>query len=67
MKQQHFKALLAAALVLVPFLSMAQNLCPPPPPEAPLTGGLGILAIAGISYGVKKFRNASKSNTIKNK
>ncbi|OJW79864.1 MAG: hypothetical protein BGO69_13580 [Bacteroidetes bacterium 46-16] len=62
------KILLAAALLFLPLLSLAQAgpYCPPPP-NAPISGGLGLLAIAGIGYGIKKYKGSGKSNKDQNK
>jgi len=55
--------LIVAALVFVlPELVSAQ--APPPPPskptQAPIDGGLGLLAAAGGAYAIKKLRDRKK-------
>ena len=50
-----------AVLFVLPELASAQ---PPPPPskptQAPIDGGLGILAAAGGAYAIKKLRDRKK-------
>ena len=50
--------IIIAAFFIAPDLASAQ---PPPPPEKPeqnpIDGGLGILAVAGGAYAIKKLRN----------
>ncbi|TVR18491.1 MAG: hypothetical protein EA391_02155 [Balneolaceae bacterium] len=56
-----FIILLALLIVFLPDLANAQ---PPPPPEkpdqAPIDGGLGILAAVGGAYAIKKMRDRKK-------
>lgn len=33
---------------------------PTPPPQAPIDGGLGVLAVAGGAYALNKLRNRKK-------
>lgn len=47
---------LLAALALVPVLAFAQPLPPVDPPAVPIDGGLGLLALAGGAYAVRKLR-----------
>jgi len=49
--------------VLSPMLAMAWNHCPPPP-SAPIDGGLGLLLAAGVGYGVKRFASAKKNKAV---
>ncbi|WP_020403816.1 PID-CTERM protein-sorting domain-containing protein [Gracilimonas tropica] len=51
-----FTVLLAIAL-LIPEYLMAQPGLPQAPSQAPIDGGLGILAAAGGMYAVKKLRS----------
>lgn len=58
------KRLLALAvlfiLVTLPNLLMAQPSLPTSPDQAPIDGGLGILAALGGGYAIKKLRDRSK-------
>ncbi|WP_234567601.1 PID-CTERM protein-sorting domain-containing protein [Rhodohalobacter sp. 614A] len=49
-------------LILLPELSQAQ--APPPPPgkpsQTPIDGGLGVLAVAGGAYAIKRLRDKKK-------
>jgi hypothetical protein len=54
----------AVCVVLLPSLSETVNAQAPPPPalpstpdQAPIDGGLSILALAGGAYAVKRLRN----------
>ncbi|TVQ01060.1 MAG: hypothetical protein EA359_14790 [Balneolaceae bacterium] len=51
--------IVAVALFILPELALSQ--APPPPPskpaQAPIDGGLGILAAAGGAYAIKKLRD----------
>ncbi len=53
--------IVAAFLFVLPELASAQ---PPPPPnkptQAPIDGGLGLLAAAGGAYAIKKLRDKKK-------
>ncbi len=53
--------ILMGIVLLLPDLSQAQ---PPPPPskpaQNPIDGGLGILAVAGGAYAIKKLRDKKK-------
>jgi hypothetical protein len=52
---------IAALILVIPELVFSQ---PPPPPgkpaQAPIDGGLGILAAAGGAYAIKKLRDRQK-------
>ena len=54
---------IAGLLMFLPDLASAQG-APPPPPEkpdqAPIDGGLGLLAAAGGAYAIKKMRDRKK-------
>ncbi len=59
---------LAICMVLLPSLSETVNAQAPPPPtlptmpdQAPIDGGLSLLALAGGAYAVKRLRN-NKTN-----
>jgi len=53
---------IAALILVIPELVFSQ--APPPPPskpaQAPIDGGLGILAAAGGAYAIKKLRDRNK-------
>lgn len=52
---------IAGLILILPDLANAQ---PPPPPDkptqAPIDGGLGLLAAAGGAYAIKKIRDRKK-------
>jgi len=49
------------AVVLMPELVMAQPpMFPGPPPQAPIDGGLTLLAAAGGAYALNKLRSKKK-------
>jgi hypothetical protein len=55
------------AVILILFIpEFASSQAPPPPPskpaQAPVDGGLGLLAVAGGAYAIKKLRNRKKRN-----
>jgi len=53
--------LLLAIAVIMPELVMAQPpMFPGPPPQAPIDGGLTLLAAAGGAYALNKLRNRKK-------
>jgi len=47
--------LLMLSLMLVASYANAQGF-PPPPPGLPIDGGLAILALSAVAYGVKKLK-----------
>ena len=56
----------AAVLALVLFLGEPGVAQPPPalpgsPDQAPIDGGLGALAAAGVAYAIKKLRDRNKA------
>ncbi|RNC85815.1 MAG: hypothetical protein ED557_03305 [Balneola sp.] len=53
---------LAALAVFVTELAMAQPSLPGGPSQAPIDGGLGLLAAAGGAYAIKKLRDKRKEN-----
>lgn len=54
-------SIITALILFLPDLASAQ---PPPPPDkpdqAPIDGGLGLLAAAGGAYAIKKMRDRKK-------
>lgn len=63
MKQYIKSILLSGLLVLVlnivPKLAHAQ-IDPGEDPDAPIDGGIGLLVVAGVGYGIKKARDGRK-------
>ncbi|MCG8372704.1 MAG: hypothetical protein MI700_04185 [Balneolales bacterium] len=59
MKTKLFFPLFAIA-VLVTELAFAQPVLPSDPAQAPIDGGLGLLAAAGGAYALKKLRDKNK-------
>lgn len=50
-----------ALLFVLPGLLLGQPPSfPTPPPQAPIDGGLGVLAVAGGAYALNKLRNRKK-------
>lgn len=47
-------------LMLLPTIIMAQPSLPGDPDQSPVDGGLGILAVAGGAYAIKKLRDRKK-------
>jgi len=47
-------------LIFLSTAAMAQPALPSPPDQAPIDGGLGILAAAGGAYAIKKLRDRKK-------
>jgi len=61
MKYFIFTLLLVLAVLIVPEWVMAQPpMFPGPPPQAPIDGGLTLLAAGGAAYAVNKLRNRKK-------
>jgi hypothetical protein len=56
--------LLVAVLLATAPVALAQ--VGPPPPGAPIDGGLVALVAAGAAYGAKKLRDAQKENAEQN-
>ena len=57
------KIILIGCFCLATFVSLAQSPGPTPDPDpvgAPVDGGVGLLAAAGIAYGAKKLRDKRK-------
>ena len=54
------------ALTILPILAIAQDPGDPgEDPDAPIDGGVGLLVVAGIGYGIKKAKDRkNKMNTI---
>ena len=50
-----------AALLLTTFIVQAQPVLPGAPAQAPVDGGLGLLAAAGGAYALKKLRDQKKA------
>lgn len=48
-------------IIIIPVGLMAQPGLPTTPEQAPIDGGLGILAAAGGAYAVKKMRDRKKA------
>jgi hypothetical protein len=51
---------LTVLLVIAPEIVSAQPQFPQPPDQAPIDGGLTILAAAGGAYAINKLRNRKK-------
>ena len=47
-------------LALLPAICNAQLGDPAGDPDAPIDGGVGVLIAAGIGYGIKKYKEASR-------
>ena len=61
MKTQIIFTLVAIALFITE-LAIAQPRVPPEPSQAPIDGGLAILAAAGGAYALKKLRDRNKND-----
>jgi hypothetical protein len=55
-----FLLLLAVAVVMPEFVMAQPPTFPGPPPQAPIDGGLTLLAAAGGAYAYNKLRNRKK-------
>jgi len=61
MKNVFLIAVLLVVVLILPDLAMAQPPSfPGPPPQAPIDGGLTILAAGGAAYAINKLRNRKK-------
>ncbi|UEG49483.1 hypothetical protein LK994_12650 [Ferruginibacter lapsinanis] len=58
-KSMLLTGLLVLALNIVPKLAHAQ-VDPGEDPDAPIDGGIGLLVVAGVGYGIKKARDSRK-------
>lgn len=47
-------------LIFLSTAAIAQPALPSPPDQAPIDGGLGVLAVAGGAYAIKKLRDRKK-------
>ena len=59
--------IMQAVFILVcsfPYLVMAQPADPPPNPDTPIDGGLGLLLVAGVGYGVKRFKDRKSKDVV---
>lgn len=59
----HLSLTLAFVLLLLSYLN-AQPPIPAEPPQAPIDGGLGLLAAAGGAYAYKKLRDRKKDEEV---
>lgn len=53
---------LAAVFSILPDSAHAQLGDPGGDPDAPIDGGLGVLLVAGVGYGIKRARESRKKN-----
>lgn len=61
MKYLLFTLILLLSVLVLPELVMAQPpTFPGPPPQAPILGGLALLAAGGATYAIYKLRNKKK-------
>ena len=60
MAKKYFKAIVFIAFMFVAEMTFAQGPPPPPPPLAPIDGGVIVLFLAAIGFGVKKIVDSSK-------
>ncbi len=60
------QALCIVVILLLPVLVQAQPDNPPSDPDVPIDGGLCLLVVGGVGYGIKKIRE-SKANTYRPK
>lgn len=66
MKKGFKLSLLFASLLFISISAMAQDPGPDPggDPDAPIDGGIAILAAAGVAYGVKTLRKKKSEETL---
>ena len=57
-----FVFVLILFMVIPTFLNTAMGQPPPPPPQdIPLDGGISLLLVAGVAYGVKRIHSSEKN------
>ena len=62
-KRDIYITLIMLICIALPMITLAQG--PPDPDDAvPIDGGLSLLVAAGTAYGVKKYRNYKKKNSV---
>ena len=59
MANKYFKAILLIAFILISDIVLAQGPTPPPP-KAPIDGGIIGLLVLGVGYAVKKIYDNSE-------
>ena len=58
-KNHVLKGLLIIMITIIPHFVMADD-DPGPCPDCPIDGGVSLLLVAGVGYGVKKYREGKK-------
>jgi len=60
MAKKYFKAIVFIAFMFIAQVTFSQGPPPPPPPLAPIDGGVVVLFLAAIGFGIKKIVDSSK-------
>lgn len=61
MAKKYFKAIVFIAFMFIAQVTFAQGPPPPPPPiDLPINGGVIVLFLAAIGFGIKKIVDSSK-------
>lgn len=62
--KSYIPLLIIAAVLITTGVAMAQPTLPEPADQAPIDGGLGLLAAAGGAYAYKKLRDKKRENLL---
>ncbi len=67
MKKLNIYTVITSVLILIPFISMAQDGFGDFQGDAPVDGGLSLLIAGGVGYGVKKLKEKKKEQEARDK
>ena len=60
MKIRLIHCFITAVILCLPLLTIAQAPIPPAVNDVPIDGGLSLLLVAGVGYGIKKYREQKR-------